>query len=289
MVALLLSLVTVSPARAGTEFAGVRLVVGRHGQLAHPRPGLDEKKGTMTVDSEARRLRFEAPGRPVLDVALDAVTAMNFEESSFPHRLFGRRNLYLTVHYVGVGGGHEIAIFSLPSDSAEQCLVEIARSSPQPVQRHPSTTSFVGLPVHVGVADTVYVTGTDGLKTKGTVTEVSLSEIALGAQGRFDEASVSLIEVNDSIADGILQGALLSLIPAFLVSYRSCIERCDIIGFLTPAGWGIVAGGAFVGGLIDKGVMRRAYRRSAGASTMSLQWTPVLGRGRAGVEVRLVF
>jgi hypothetical protein len=280
--------ITASSLDAESRFAGVRLVVGRHGSVVQ-NSGLDEVEGVLSIDAEAGRLRFEAPGRPVLEVALDAVIALHYEESSYPRRLFRRRGLYLTVHHTGAGGEAEVAIFQLPKGAADDCLAAVARSTGQPLDRSRSTTSFLGLPIHTGIGDVVYVTQNDGRTRKGTVTQLGLSGISLGALGRIDEASVRRIDVSDPIWDGAVTGVILSVVPAFLSRWSSCLHSCSTVGFLTPGGWGMVAAGAFIGGVVDKKVMRNAYRRPEEGPTHSVRWTPVLGRGTAGFALRASF
>jgi len=282
-------MLTASSLQAESRFPGVRLVVGRHGQSVLRNPGLEEVEGVLTVDTVTGRLRFEASGRSTVDVALETVIALHYEESSYPRRPFRRHGLYLTVHHTGAGVEGEVAIFRLPRDSADDCLAVLARDTGHTIDRRPSTTSWAGLPIHLGIGDVVYVTRRDGRTAKGTMTQLGLTGIALEGSGQLDEASIREIEVSDPIWGGVVIGAGLFVVPAAFASWSDCRQSCSRVGFLTPGGWGIVATGAFIGGLIDKKVMRHAYRGADEGSTHSVQWTPLLARGRAGVELTLRF
>ena len=284
-----LLILTAPGLHAQSQFPGVRLIVGRHGQSMFRNPGLDEAEGVLTVDAQARRLLFVASRRNILDVPLAAMVALHYEESSYPRRVFGRRGLYLTVHYSGSTSERQVAIFRLPRESVEDCLAALAKASGQPVDRSPSTTSFLGLPIHTGIGDVVYVTQNDGRRTKGTVTEMGLTGIQLSASGPFDEPSVRQVQVNDPIWGGVVLGAGLFVVPAGFASWSGCLDRCSTLGFLTPGGWSIVAAGALIGGVIDKQVMRHAFRRTTSKSSRSGQSLPVLARRATGFELTLSF
>ena len=279
-------LLAASALHAQSRFEDVRLVVGRHG-VGLTNPGFDEVKGVLIIDTTAGRLRFEAPDRPALDLSLHAVLTSHYEESSFPKRALRRHGLYLTVFHVGAGGEAEVAIFRLPGSVVADCLAALERGTGQLVDRTPTTTSFVGLPIQVGIGDVVYVTQSDGRRTKGTVTRLDVSGISLGALGRFDELAVRRIDVSDPIWDGVMLGAVIALTPAGLAALSDCSDSCSQAGFLTPAGWGIVAAGALIGGAIDKNAMRHAYRKVEPRHSfwVTPAWTP----RAAGVVVMLDF
>jgi len=282
-----------SAAQAQTRFEDVRLVVGRHGQSMVRNPGLTHVEGTLTIDPQARRLRFDAPAEPSREIAFDAIVALHYEESSFPRRAFGRRTPYLAVHHTAANGEPDLAILRLPGESRAEILSTLERATGRAIDRTESTTSFAGLPIHAGVGDVVYLTDLNGQRTKGTIVGLGVSSIDLGPGGSFEAAAVRQIDVADPIWGGVIVGAFVAFLPAAAITVKSCTggasTSCHQWGLLTPAGWGVVLAGAGIGGLFDAARMRHAYRRPDGSGSPSLRWNLLLGGDAKGVQVRFRF
>jgi len=277
-----------SAVQAQTRFEGVRLVVGRHGLTMVKNPGLNHVEGTLTIDAQAGRLLFEAPGEPSREIAIVAIDALHYEESSFPRRIFGRRTPYVAVHYTNASGEPDFAVFRLPGESSAEILASLESATGQAVDRTETTTSFAGLPIHAGVGDLVYVTDQNGQRTKGRVTGVNLSSIDLAPGGSFEAAAVRQVDVGDPIWGGVLAGAGLGFLAGALVT-ANCSNSCTSSGFLSPGGWGMVALGGLTGGLVDAATKRHAYRRPAGSRSLSVEWSPQLSGDAKGLWVTFRF
>jgi len=137
-----------------SRFADVRLIVGRGWN-----GGFDEAKGALISDTQAKRLRFEAGGRSLLDVRFDQLRAARYEESKYPPRSFQRSGIYLTLHYVRDTGDPAFDVLRLPGGAAADLLAVIERDTDIRIERGPAASSFLGIPVHLAVGNRVEVTG----------------------------------------------------------------------------------------------------------------------------------
>ena len=240
-----------------SRFADVRLIVGRGWN-----GGFDEAKGALISDTQAKRLRFEAGGRSLLDVRFDHLRAARYEQSKYPPRSFRRSGYYLTLHYVRDMGDPGFDVLRLPGGAAADLLAVIERDTDIRIERGPAATSFLGIPVHLAVGNRVEVTGESGARVRGTVVQLSASSLDLGTSGRFDAASVRQIDVRDGVWEGIAIGAVAALLPAAFVTFADCVnDACSGFGMLSSRGWAVVGAGAAAGAAIDAGKTRHAYRR----------------------------
>jgi hypothetical protein len=267
-----------------SRFADVRLIVGRGWN-----GGVDEARGTLISDTQAKRLRFEVGGRSLFDVPFDRLRAGRYEQSRYPPRSFRRSGHYLTLHYIRDTGEPAFDVFRLPGGAAVD-LTAFERDTGISIERGPAATSFLGLPVHLAVGTRVQVTNDAGARVQGKVVHLSSSSIDLGAPGRFDVASVRQIDVRDGVWEGVAMGAVASLIPALFVTLGECLhDACSGFGMLSSQGWAVVGAGAVVGAAIDAGHTRRAYRRTDQQYSSRVQWRPVIGNHQRGVQVALQF
>jgi hypothetical protein len=194
----------------------------------------------------------------------------------------------LTVHYSNTAGQTKFEIVRLSQGDAA-VLAALERDTGLRIDRSPTTTSFLGLPIHIAIGDTVYITDDTGRRAKGRVTQLSASSVGLQPSRQFDATAIQKIEVSDTIWDGASMGAFVSILPAGLVSFASCIESCSTFLAFSAGGWGVIAVGAVVGALIDASVLRNAYRRTEPGASRRVRWAPVLtGRGK-GVQVSIQF
>jgi hypothetical protein len=119
---------------------------------------------------------------------------------------------------------------------------------------------------------------------------LSASSLDLGGAGRFDVASVRRIDARDRVWNGIAAGAVASLLPAAFVSFADCLnDACSGFWILPYRGWAVVAAGAAVGAAIDAGKTRLAYRRTDQRNASRVEWTPVIGNTRRGVQLSVQF
>ena len=268
-------------AHAQARFDDIRFVVKRTGE------GLDDVRAVLTLDTAAKRLRVESGDRALLDVPFDRLTNLHYEQSKYPGGSFWRSRSFLTIHYTNTAGDSAVEIVRLARGPTAGVLQAIERDTGVAVDRGATTTSFLGLPIHVAPGHVVYVTDGNGQRTEGRVTRVSSSSIELGPSVRFDAATVHGIHVKDSIWDGVFDGMIYSILPAYAVSADECWESCD--GWAKAASWGVFAAGGVVGALIDRAVMRRAFRRAGSGTSARLQLLPATGNHRAALQFMLRF
>lgn len=279
-VALCSLLLGVSSAVAQSRFEDVRLVVERQAER------FDDERGVLTSDVPARQLRFETSGRVLLEVPFDRLLSLHFEESKYPVRFLGRVAPYLTIHHLRDAGEPAFAILRLSKDSAPRLLKTLESDTGLPVDRTPSMTSFLGLPIRLTPGYPVYVTNSTGQRIKGEIAGLSQSAIDLGKLGRFEVASVRRIEVIDPVWDGAVLGAVLLGLPLSVVHVNRTWE-CDDCSDLP--GLGGYAIGAVVGALIDRRINRLAYRAPEPGASPRVAWRPVFDNNRKGLHLSLSF
>jgi hypothetical protein len=251
-------------------------------------------KGVLTSDAQARQPRFESASGTLFEVSFDQLTALHYEESLFPpFRGFGRSRSYLTIHYTTASGDPGFEILRLSKDPAPDLLAALERDTGLSVDRGPATASFLGLPIHTAIGDTVYVTDDAGHRGKGTVRRLSPSSIELQPSGRFEAASVQKVEVSDPTGDGAARGAVLGGLLSLAAELFGCllIVNEDHPLCQEPLLFGAigVVGGAILGRAADAHTLRAAYIRTRPSQSRGVQWTPVLGPNKKGIRVSLHF
>jgi uncharacterized protein YcfJ len=281
-----------SLADAESRFADVRMATGRHGKTLFVHgEAFDEIEGVLVSDAKARAVRFEVAGASRFDASFDQLTAIHYEESAYPKRSPRRAGRYLVVHYTSTTGAPRFEIFRLPGDSADAIVAGVQVDTGMTVDRQPSTTSVLGLPIHVALGDTVVLTTIQGETAKGAVTEVTSTRIAVGSANHFDMASVRQIEIRDPVSDGAAGGAAGGAVVGLLGAWFSG-DACECSGNGYSPLVGLVVGatvGAFIGAGIDRAVMRRAYRRTESSATPVVSWEPVASHDRLGLQVSIQF
>jgi hypothetical protein len=231
---------------------------------------IDEVKGVLVSDPQARRIRFEVNDRAVFDVSYDQVTAMHYEESDFPKRSFFRSSYYLIVHYSDAASQGKFETVRLVSTrDVPSMLATLEADTRLRIDRSASKRSFLGLPIYVAVGDTVYVTDPTGQRLKGTLTQLSRSSLRLAASATdrsavprdFDQASIRKVEVanlrwtfwgsNNNLFTGI--GVTAGLILGVLAAV-------DLPGDPLVTLLGVTTSGGFLGYLADRHRTRDVYR-----------------------------
>jgi hypothetical protein len=240
----------------GSRYSDARLVT------AEGRERLDEVKGVLVSDPQARHIRFEVNNRSVFDVSYDQVTAMHYEESKYSKRLLRRPGYFLTVHYSDAAGQEKFETLRLSKGDVSSALAALEANAGLQIDRSASRRSLLGLPIYVAVGDTVYVTDETGHRVKGTLTQLSRSSLRLEPESKdrsvrerdFDQASIRKIELaNLRLANhatfttaGVLGGVCLGIWRAFYVAFGSSGTNPFV-----PLLWIPIAGG-LLGFAVDR-------------------------------------
>lgn len=166
-----------------------------------------------------------------------------------------------------------------------------------PVRAQQVATSFEELRGLVTLGDTIYVTNTRGVTTKGTLAGLSalsldlrLRRDASASPTGFAERDVNNIVVQrfDSLWNGPLIGLAAGAVPGLLIELagRSEYEAFSGAGVLGLGGIGVVTGL-----LID--VLNRekriVYVHRAGQQSSGVRVSPFLSKSVAGVQMSLEF
>lgn len=262
LLAVVLSSAPTADEQAESRFAEARLVVDRHDKAVFRNKGFDDVEGVLVSDTQARRIRFEAEGRTRFEVAYEQLAGLHHGESNYPKTL-SRLRSYLTIHYSNAAGEARFEIIRLPRENVPAILAVLERDTGLTIDRQPIFTSFAGLPVHVGIGDTVTITDDTGKSTKGRVTQLSMSSVELQSSGRFDAAAIQKIAVRDSLRNGVNNGTVWIGLPlSYALWNRNYCDDCSILPSFA-AGFAI---GAVAGALIDRAMSRRAYDKRATAA-----------------------
>jgi hypothetical protein len=135
----------------------------------------------------------------------------------------------------------------------------------------------------------VIVKGEDGETVRGVVTTLADGELDVEWRNwlfkkhrrSFTEQSARLIELHDTTVDGVLKGAAVGALGAFVV-YSTCKELACIL----PFGLSIIVGPT-LGGAIDDAVNRTIY--TSPGQSVALTVSPLAGPSQFGVAARLRF
>jgi hypothetical protein len=145
----------------------------------------------------------------------------------------------------------------------------------------------------MGVGKRVRVTDGAGATVQGRVVQVGPSWIDLGPAGRFDAASVQSIDVSDPLWNGAILGYLTGAVAAGALVMYTCLEctfkEQGVSKEQGVMGYSLMAIGAAVGAEIDRNLRRHAYRRMEQLISPRVEWRPVAGNNRRGVQVSLRF
>ena len=153
--------------------------MGKHGKSLFRSDRFVVADGALVSDPQARRLRFEADGRVLFDASYDSLTALHYEASTYPPSR-RRSRFYLTVHYTNGAGDPKAEVVRLTQGEADGVLAVLERDTGGHVERSPTKTSALGLPIHFAVNDAVVVTDDTGKKTKGRVARLSATDLDIG-------------------------------------------------------------------------------------------------------------
>lgn len=265
-------------------------------------PGrVKEVAGVLVSDSEGRQLRLEANGRAGFVVPYERITAMHYEEAKYPRRFLRRSSFYVTVHYSDVAGQPAFETIRLLSEQdALAALDALERDTGRTVGWSLATQSFLGIPIRADIGARVAVTDQAGQTTKGAITQLSASSLALdgsaGVARLFDETSVRKIRLVYSpkldALFGAAMGASVGVLFVLLNPMGGTAIATDYL--VVPA----VFAGALAGGFMISGAVQSlfsnaydVYRGDArgGFKTSAITIAPQVAQARKGVLVSVRF
>jgi len=156
-----------------------------------------------------------------------------------------------------------------------------------PADARAQTIPFAELSGRVKPGDSVSITGADGRRTKGRVTELTASSLTLRVNDErrtFPEATVRKIVVEDSLLNGALIGFAAGFVPgAVLFPYMPDSEGSGIL-----IGGALFAGAGAAIGLVIDGLFHRSITVSPPhGATFTV--SPVLSPDRQAMLVSIRF
>lgn len=154
-------------------------------------------------------------------------------------------------------------------------------------------TTFSAMEKRAPAGTTVYVTTSAGNEFKGTLAEVSGSSMKISLRDAstqdFTEADVARIRAKDKLWNGMLIGAGIGGVFAFMLNDAGCVEpyaQPDCKDVSRAAGVAVTAGiGAAVGALFDALHHRRVFRGPRPGRGTSVFVAPLLPSGGAVIRV----
>ena len=202
----------VLPAAQLTEW---RLAPARHAIPTGP-ARLKEATGVLISDPQGKQIRFEAKDGAGFVVPYERINAMHYEEWNYPRRAWRKSSFYLTVHYSDVAGRPAFETIRLLSEQdALSAIDTLERDTGRTFDRSLATRSFKGIPIRAGIGARVAVTDQTGQTTKGTITQLSASSLALGGSAGaaqvYDETSLRKIRLLYSPKHDALVGFTLGV------------------------------------------------------------------------------
>jgi len=174
-------------------------------------------------------------------------------------------------------------------------LVAMALASAAPVRAQQVATSFGELQGLVEAGETIYVTDTRGVTTKGKLVGLFASSLEVGVGGdgfplRLAERDVNNVvaERVDSLWNGPLIGLASGAVPGLLIELAG---RTEYEKFSGRAAVGLGAIGLIAGLLIDvlNGEKVTVYVHPAEARSSTVRVLPLLSNSGAGVQMSVGF
>jgi hypothetical protein len=167
-------------------------------------------------------------------------------------------------------------------------LVVVSAGSAQ-AQGRPTSLAQLGAAGLVKVGDTVFVTGVDGRRLKGTIADLSSDLLSIDssrARHRFSDETIRRIERRDSLFNGSLIGLAIGF-AALQGVVRSCSgDECVLAGVVV--GVAALVGGPAIGAAVDASTRKTVYVGSRPASSR-LHLAPLLSRRQQGIGVQVTF
>jgi len=163
-------------------------------------------------------------------------------------------------------------------------------------------TAFPTLQSVLEVGQSVVITDDAGRESKGTVTDISTTSLAIrvpttkdNPQGMriFSSAAVAKVVRQDSLINGTLMGLGIGAAALWIDVAASCgpagsdpeCEAATAAHHLIP----LVGGGTAIGALLDLAIQKTVYRLSSGSARPTLRMTPRVGSGGASLALAIGF
>ena len=244
---------TIAPdgASRNVQKADLRAVEGRHvSQKGSGR--VEERKGWLVLDPEARQLRFEVD-RQAFAVAYDRITALHYEKSQEASKWgwpLKDEKHYMIVHYADPEGKAAYETVTVSRRDVSWVLDRLERDTGLAIDRTLARRSFLGIPMRATIGDQVVVTDEIGNALEGTITELSTSALAVegstGTRHVFDGQSVNTIKRTRSRGRDALRGFAIGAITGAIAGG---LAGYGIAGDAISVFQGAAVMGAFTGGI----------------------------------------
>lgn len=170
---------------------------------------VEEAKGLLVWDPQAKELRFEVGAQPAFAVPFDRISAMHYEKAVDPSKWgwpLKDTKCYLTVHYADRAGRAAFETVRLSERDVAPVLDALETAAGLKIDNTPARRSFLGIPIRAAIGDWVRVTDQTGQDTEGTITELSASSLTLDGSTVFDGVSVKKITRTRSPGHDALRG-----------------------------------------------------------------------------------
>lgn len=141
---------------------------------------------------------------------------------------------------------------------------------------------------------TVHVTDAWGDRVKGRLVEIRPGSLVLMQGSRkieMTEADVNRIQRRDSIQNGLWLGLGAGVAAAWAAPHLFCDlpdDECAAIVF-AAIGLPSIVGGTVAGALVDAAIKKTVFQFAGTRTTVRIQVSPVLGRGRTGALATIRF
>ncbi len=192
---------------AESRFADARRITRKRGGR------VEEAKGLLVSDSQAKEVRFEVGVQAAFAVPYDRITALHYEKAVGPSKWgwpLKETKYYLTIHYADTAGRATFETLGLSEGDVSLVLDALETGAGLKIDRTLAKQSFLGIPIRAAIGDRVTVTDQTGQNIEGTITELSAASLALDGStaGRrvFDGLGVKRVRLTRSRGHDALRG-----------------------------------------------------------------------------------
>jgi hypothetical protein len=193
----------VTAQNAESRFADARRVTPMGGGR------VEEAKGLLVMDPQAKEIRFEVGAQPAFAVPYDRITAMHYEKAVDPSKWgwpLKDTRCYLIIHYADPAGRAAFETVRFSERDVPSVLDALETAAGLKVDHTLARRSFLGIPIRAAIGDWVRVTDQAGQNTEGNITELSASSLTLEGSTVFDGVSVKKITRTRSPGRDALRG-----------------------------------------------------------------------------------
>jgi hypothetical protein len=268
-----------------------------------------QAKGVLVADPLAQTLRFERSDRVLFEIPLESIQAIHYEHTrEWPPNECGPRWPWrtahlLTIHHTGTDGQGKFQAIRVSHDDVPLLLTQLEARTGLAADESMVRGSFLGLPIHAAVGDTVYVTDDTGRTTKGILTQLSVNSMVVDSIIRrtgqpdtlreFTAAEVVKIGGNDPLWNGALNGFAAAFLPAGLLAMDQAYRGGTSSSSTWVPFFAVLASGAGIGMAIDARIKRNVYQAttaySRGARSRTTLSSLLVTKHYKGAMVQLRF